>query len=143
MPDPDDSQDTPSTDPTALLAAARDATENAIAPYSGYEVGAAVATPRGAYQGCNLEVSNYSNSLHAEAVALAAALSDGATTVRALAVTTSERDGATPCGTCRQTLWEFCDPGLAIYCDTGEGYDEYTLGDLLPAAFDGEISGMD
>jgi len=122
--------------PDTLLDHARDARAGAIAPYSNYHVGAAVATPETTYTGCNLEVGNYSNSLHAEEVALGSALADGVETIEALAVTTDDRDGATPCGACRQTLWEFCEPELPIYCDAGEGYEEYSLAELLPAAFE-------
>lgn len=121
--------------PESLIERARTAAERAVAPYSGYAVGAAVATGTGVSVGCNLEVGNYSNSMHAEEVALGSALADGAEAVEAMAVSTESRDGATPCGACRQTLWEFCPPELPIYCDEGDGYATYELEELLPAAF--------
>ena len=115
-----------------LLEAARTALESAYAPYSEYRVGAAIETTDGTvYTGCNVENANYSNSLHAEEVAVGAAVSEGHRSFERLAVTSANRDGVTPCGMCRQTLAEFCDDDFPIVTD-GEGAAEYTLGDLLP-----------
>ena len=122
-----------------LLSLAREATDDAVVPYSGFRVGAALLTADGeTYTGANLEVSNYSNSLHAEEVAVARALMDGAASFEAVAVASSEPDLITPCGMCRQTLAEFCSPGLRVVCGAGDGTRTFTLGDLLPAAFDGD-----
>lgn len=122
-------------DQEALVEAARGALENAHVPYSNYRVGAAIETASGdVYTGCNVENANYSNSLHAEEVAIAGAVNDGHTSFVQLAVTSAARDGVTPCGMCRQTLAEFCDPDLPVYCDEGEDVASYTLGGLLPNA---------
>ena len=117
-----------------LIQQARDALENAYVPYSEYRVGAALRTVDGTvFVGCNIENANYSNSLHAEEVAIAEAVKNGYTEFDRLAVTSSVRDGVTPCGMCRQTLAEFCDEDLPVVCDEGEGETtEYTLGELLP-----------
>jgi cytidine deaminase len=126
-------------DDDALLAAAREATADAVVPYSEFRVGAAVATADGrTYTGANLEVSNYSNSLHAEEVALARALMDGARSFAAVAVASSEPSLVTPCGMCRQTLAEYCPPDLRVVCEVDADARTFTLGDLLPAAFDGD-----
>jgi len=119
-----------------LITAARDAMENAYAPYSAYPVGAAVRTADGAtYAGCNVENANYSNSLHAEEVAIARAACQGDLELVAVAVTNAARDGLTPCGMCRQTLREFADDDLRVVCDAGEdNVAVYTLGELLPDA---------
>jgi len=120
-------------EPDALLAAARDALANAYVPYSEYQVGAAIRTADGeTYVGCNIENANYSNSLHAEEVAVAEAVKEGHTEFDALAVVSGERDGVTPCGMCRQTLAEFCDESLPVYCDEGDTVAEYALGELIP-----------
>jgi cytidine deaminase len=121
-------------DDSELLAAARDATENAYVPYSEYEVGAALLTASGeVYTGCNVENANYSNSLHAEEVAVGKAVSAGDTEFEVLAVTSSERDAVTPCGMCRQTLAEVGEDDLPVLCDGGEdGVVRYTLGELVP-----------
>ncbi|MFC7134533.1 MULTISPECIES: cytidine deaminase [Salinibaculum] len=119
-----------------LVEAARDAVDSAYAPYSEYAVGAALRTADGTvYTGCNVENANYSNSLHAEEVAVGKAVSDGHRSFDAVAVTSAARDGVTPCGMCRQTLAEFCDENVPVYCDGGDDGDEattYRLGDLIP-----------
>ncbi|PSQ20252.1 cytidine deaminase [Halobacteriales archaeon QS_9_67_17] len=120
-------------EPDALLSAARDALTDAYVPYSEYRVGAALRTADGeTYVGCNIENANYSNSLHAEEVAVAEAVKEGHTEFDALAVVSGERDGITPCGMCRQTLAEFCDESLPVYCDEGDTVAEYALGELIP-----------
>jgi cytidine deaminase len=137
-------------DPAELVAEARDALDRAYVPYSEYRVGAALLTADGSvYTGANLENANYSNSLHAEEVAVARALMDGHREFDAIAVASGERDGVTPCGMCRQTLAEFCEAGLPVYCDEGDGAGaeagpvlaEYTLGELIPATISRETLG--
>ena len=118
---------------TVLIEAARDVQARAHVPYSGYRVGAALETESGeVYVGCNIENANYSNSLHAEEVALAEAIKEGHRTFARLAVSSDRRDGVTPCGMCRQTLAEFCGEDFLVLCDEGESVSEYTLGELLP-----------
>jgi cytidine deaminase len=117
-----------------LIEAAREARAASYAPYSEYRVGAALRTADGTvFTGCNIENANYSNSLHAEGVALAEAVREGHREFDGLAVSTSEDDGQTPCVMCRQSLVEFCADDLPVYCDEGDAVAEYTLGDLLPA----------
>ncbi|MEZ3114949.1 cytidine deaminase [Halobaculum sp. MBLA0147] len=118
-----------------LVAAAEDTLSSAHVPYSEYRVGAALETADGeVFVGCNIENANYSNSLHAEEVAIAEAVKEGHTEFARLAVVSGARDGVTPCGMCRQTLAEFCSESLPIYCVEGEAVVEYSLGELLPAA---------
>ena len=126
-------------DAQELLDAAREATAEAYVPYSEYRVGAALLTAEGTvFTGCNVENANYSNSLHAEEVAIAEAVKRGQQDFAAIAVASDARDGVTPCGMCRQTLAEFCGEEFSIYCDEGEeengdmAISEYHLGDLLP-----------
>ncbi|PSP42523.1 cytidine deaminase [Halobacteriales archaeon QH_2_66_30] len=117
----------------ALLSEARDALDDSYAPYSEYQVGAALRTDDGAvYTGCNIENANYSNSLHAEEVALGKAVSDGHRSFERLAVTSAAGDGVTPCGMCRQTLAEFCPSEFEIVCDAEGEPESYELGELLP-----------
>ncbi len=117
-----------------LIEAARDVLDDAHVPYSEYRVGAAVETADGTvYTGCNIENANYSNSLHAEEVAVAEAVKNGHRAFDRIAVTSGARDGVTPCGMCRQTLAEFADGDLPVICDEGGGEtSEYSLGELLP-----------
>jgi cytidine deaminase len=125
--EPRDTEDDP------LVAAARDAFEDAYVPYSEYPVGAALRTADGAvFVGCNIENANYSNSLHAEEVAIAEAVKQGHDEFDRLAVASDAQDGVTPCGMCRQTLAEFCDADLKVVCDEGDTVSTHTLGELIP-----------
>lgn len=116
-----------------LVQEAREARKSAYAPYSDYSVGAALRTVSGdVYTGCNIEVANFSNTLHAEEVALAMAVRDGHEEFEALAFSSST--GAQPSGTSRQSLSEFCDSELVIYIDNVEEdvTYEYRLADWYP-----------
>jgi cytidine deaminase len=125
-----------------LVERARSAQDDAHVPYSEYRVGAALRTADGTvFTGCNIENANYSNSLHAEELAVGKAVEAGHREFDRLAVSSSERDGVTPCGMCRQTLVEFCDDDLVVVCDEGEATPEYRLGDLLPDAISAETLG--
>ncbi|MES3516433.1 MAG: cytidine deaminase [Natronomonas sp.] len=119
-----------------LLDRAKAATESSYAPYSAYRVGAALLCADGAvFTGCNVENANYSNSIHAEELALGKAIEAGHRSFEALAVVSDEDDGVTPCGMCRQSLSEFCEPTLRVVCESAGTIERYTLGELLPAAF--------
>ena len=123
-----------------LVEAARAAHDNSYAPYSEYPVGAAVETADGTvFTGCNIEVINFSNSMHAEEVAISEAVKEGHTDFARVAVSSAARDGVTPCGMCRQTLAEFAGEDLTVLCDEGDGVAEYTLDELLPATMTEEM----
>lgn len=118
-----------------LVRQAREARELSYAPYSNYDVGAALRTQEGdTYVGCNIEIANFSNTMHAEEVALARAVSDGKREFEALAF--SSETGAQPSGTSRQSLSEFCDPDLVILIDDvqEETVYEYRLADWYPGS---------
>lgn len=122
-------------DSEELIERAREAFQAAYVPYSEYRVGAAIETADGTvFTGCNVETANYSNSLHAEEVAVGSAVATGHREFERLAVASGARDGVTPCGMCRQTLVEFCEADMPIYCDEEDGIATYRLGELLPAA---------
>ncbi|MEF8853457.1 MAG: cytidine deaminase [Haloarculaceae archaeon] len=127
-------------DDEELLDRARNAHDAAYVPYSGYAVGAALETADGTvYTGCNVEVANYSNSLHAEEVALGSAVRDGHREFRRVAVASARRDGVTPCGMCRQSFAEFCDADFRVVCEGDEGPVTYDLGTLLPETITREM----
>jgi cytidine deaminase len=127
-----------------LVDAARDAITTAYVPYSEYGVGAALRTDDGTvYTGCNIENANYSNSLHAEEVAVGKAVSAGDRAFDALAVSAAARDGVTPCGMCRQTLAEFCDESFPVHCDEGDSVTTYRLGELLPETITAQNLGVE
>lgn len=121
-----------------LVSEARDARRRAYAPYSGYEVGAAVRTSDGAvHGGCNVENAMFGASVCAERVAIWRAVSAGARRITALAVVT--RSGGAPCGFCRQVLWEFAEPDALVVIAMPDGVQRVTtIARLLPDAWDGD-----
>ncbi|MCW5875256.1 MAG: cytidine deaminase [Anaerolineales bacterium] len=118
-----------------LVQAARTAQSQAYAPYSQYNVGAALLTTSGkVYLGANVENAAYPVSLCAERVAVFKAVTEGERQFQAVAVVT--RDGGTPCGSCRQVLAEFTlDAVVLIANEAGEVVREATVAELLPGAF--------
>ena len=126
-------------DDVELLERARWAVETSYAPYSEYRVGAALETSDGTvFTGCNVENANYSNSVHAEELALSKAVEAGHRNFSRIAVSSGARDGVTPCGMCRQSLSEFCADELRVICEGEDGLTAYTLGELLPRAIEQE-----
>src|SRR5947209_4370861 len=92
----------------SLIAKAAEAREKALAPYSGFRVGAALRMKDGRiYTGCNIENVSYGLSICAERVALWKALSDGALEFEEMAIVTDAEALTSPCGACRQLLWEY------------------------------------
>ncbi len=122
----------------ALLVAAARAADNAYAPYSGLNVGAAVLAPDGRiFAGCNVENASYGLTVCAERNAVFAAVADGAARIAGLGLTCHMTDGArppklTPCGACLQVLAEFAGQDLPIVIDAG---GEFTLKDFLGHPF--------
>ncbi|MEK6546175.1 MAG: cytidine deaminase [Nitrospinota bacterium] len=93
-----------------LIAEAKIARENAYTPYSNFRVGAAVLTEDNRiFTGCNIENSSYGLSICAERVAIFNAISSGCKKVTKLAVVTDTEPPASPCGACRQVIFEFGD----------------------------------
>jgi len=124
-----------------LIGLAQQAREKAYAPYSGYQVGAALLTVSGKFfTGCNVESAAYPTSMCAERVAVFKAVSEGEREFVAIAVVTS--NGGTPCGACRQVLAEFGGETQVVVADV-EGHirQEARLADLLPGAFGPEDLG--
>ncbi len=118
-----------------LIEAAQLAQNNAHAPYSKYKVGAAVLTADDTIiSGCNVESSSYGLTCCAERAALYSAISNGHNKFKALAVIT--KDGGTPCGACRQVIWDLCGNILIFIADGDGNVAETTSTNLLPNAFD-------
>ncbi len=118
-----------------LIAAAITARERAYAPYSNYRVGAAVLTEEGRIvTGCNVENAVYPLTLCAERVAVAKAISEGASAIAAVAVVTA--NAGSPCGSCRQVIREFAAPDVPVFIARLDGsYHEHTIEALLPESF--------
>ncbi len=123
-----------------LLAAATDARTRAHARYSGFKVGAALATVDGSVvSGCNIENATYGLTLCAERVALVKALSDGHAIFTAVAVVADTADPTPPCGPCRQLLWEYCGDIDVILGNLDGPVGRYRLSALLPLPFDARL----
>jgi cytidine deaminase len=118
-----------------LVAAARQAQLQAYAPYSHYQVGAAVETVDGTvYTGCNIENASYGLAICAERVALGAAMTAGARQFRRIAVVSSSEPPASPCGACRQVLAELA-PDAEVIAAGPRSVMRWTVAELLPVAF--------
>ena len=120
----------------ALIAAASDARRRAYAPYSNYQVGAALLTSTGdVFVGCNVENGSFGLTICAERVAFSTAVAAGQREFEALAIATP--DGRFPCGACRQFAAEFCDDLLIllIRADRHAQVAEVRLRELLPGKF--------
>jgi cytidine deaminase len=118
-----------------LIEAALAGGKNAYIPYSKYRVGAALLTVSGeVYAGCNIENAGYSPTICAERTALVKAVSEGHRDFAAVAVVT--RDGGSPCGVCRQMMFEFSPAMRVILADLdGNVKLVTTLAELLPHGF--------
>ena len=125
----------------ALIAAARAVRKRAHAPYSKFTVGAAVLDERGGlHVGCNVENASYGLTVCAERNAIAAAVAAGARELEEIAVCTESSPPSSPCGGCRQVMFEFAtDPGkvkVTAFNPAGERRS-WTLAELLPDGFRG------
>ena len=123
--------------PDRLIETAVQALENAHAPYSGYQVGAALLCSDGTvFKGCNVENASYSMTNCAERTAVFSAIAAGHKQFKAIAIAASREPTPFPCGACRQVLAEFCDPDFSVYIASGDRIETTTLGELLPKSFD-------
>ena len=121
-------------DREALIRQASAARERAYAPYSGYDVGAALLSQSGrVYVGCNVENAVYPLGICAERVAVFNAVCAGERRFDVIAVVT--RNGGAPCGSCRQVLREFGEDTLVLIADADGNYRETTVAELLPDSF--------
>jgi len=118
-----------------LIQKANQARSRAYAPYSNYQVGAALLTKKGQiFTGVNVENAAYPDSICAERSAVFSAVSAGERDFEAIAVAT--RNGGTPCGSCRQVLSEFGLDIVVLLADENENLiQEKTVRELLPGAF--------
>jgi cytidine deaminase len=121
----------------ALLNAAKQARENAHAPYSNFRVGAALRASSGRiFGGCNIENASYGLTLCAERVAIFKALSEGERNFEAIAVVTDADVLTPPCGACRQIVWEFCGDVPVLLANLQGKRESVKMSDLFPKPFD-------
>lgn len=121
-----------------LIRVAQEARTHAVAPYSHFQVGAALETTGNQiYSGCNIENASYGLTMCAERVAVFKAVSEGERKFKRLVIVTDAQKSVTPpCGACRQIIWEFCgDIRIVLANKTGETI-VLQMRELYPRAFD-------
>lgn len=126
-----------------LIRCAFQAQKNAYAPYSHFQVGAALLCKDGEiYTGCNIENASYGACNCGERTAFFKAVSEGKREFEAIAIVGKKSDApefdyCAPCGICRQVMAEFCDPETfqIILPRTVEDYRSYKLQELFPFGF--------
>ena len=121
----------------ALGRAARAARRRAYAPYSQFAVGAALRTTTGrVVTGANVENASYPLTICAERAAVARAVAEGCRRFDAVAVVADSEGLTTPCGACRQVLWEICGD-CWVWLENLAGESRLIpLSELLPLPFD-------
>ncbi len=119
---------------------ARAAQQKAYAPYSKFRVGAAIRANGQVFEGANVENASYSLCICAERTAMSAAVVAGARDLEEVAVCTDASPPSSPCGACRQFLYEFArDPKtVKVTAINPKGEQRtWTLAELLPDGFSG------
>ena len=126
-----------------LVAAARQARDNAVAEFSHFKVGAALETAAGEIiTGCNVENATYGLTICAERVAIFKALSEGHRSFTRIAVVADTSSPTPPCGACRQIIWEFCGDVEVVIANLTEVKTTMRMKDLLPLPFDKRLLGL-
>lgn len=121
----------------SLITAAKQARENAYAPFSNFRVGAAVRANSGrVFTGCNVENATLGLTCCAERVAIFKAVSEGERGFDAIAVVTDVSGLTPPCGACRQIIWEFCGDVPVVMANLDGKVETETAANLLPRPFD-------
>jgi len=120
-----------------LISAARQARDNAHAPYSNFRVGAALrATSGKIFGGCNVENATYGLTVCAERIAIFKAISEGERGFDAISVVTDTDALTPPCGACRQLIWEFCGDIPVIMANLKGRVEIMQMQNLFPRPFD-------
>jgi cytidine deaminase len=120
-----------------LISAAKQARENAHAPYSNFRVGAALRASSGRiFGGCNVENATYGLTVCAERVAIFKAISEGERGFNAISVVTDTDALTPPCGACRQLIWEFCGDVPVILANLKGKTEVIQMRELFPKPFD-------
>ena len=120
-----------------LLQSARAAMQHAYAPYSHFRVGAALLTSKEeVFSGCNVENASYGLSNCAERTAIfsAVAQSGPGLIIKAVAVVNDQGVPCSPCGACRQVIYEFGPEAMVIF-QSANGWKDSPITELLPEGF--------
>ncbi|MBX3143753.1 MAG: cytidine deaminase [Trueperaceae bacterium] len=122
--------------PSDLLAAARSAWANAYAPYSGFKVGAALRCASGAvFSGSNVENASFGLTRCAEQSAVQALVTSGERSFTEIVVFTQAAQPTSPCGACRQVLFEFAPEARVLIVNGAGAVLETSVRELIPGAF--------
>jgi cytidine deaminase len=121
-----------------LIERAKEARMLAHAPYSNFDVGAALLSSDGrVYTGCNIENSTYGLTMCAERVAIFKAVSEGVREFSKVAVVADFSNPTPPCGCCRQMIWEFSgETAEIILANLSGDVQKFQIKELFPEAFD-------
>jgi len=123
--------------PDPLIAAATEVRTKAFAPFSHFQVGAAVLAEDGTIvPGCNVESASYGLTMCAERVAVFSGVARGYRCFKRIAVVTDAPTPTPPCGACRQVLWEFAPDAEVVLANLVGVVIRYTVRELIPLAFD-------
>jgi cytidine deaminase len=126
----------------SLIAAATAARERAFAPFSKFQVGAAIETADGIIvSGCNVESASYGLTMCAERVAVFKGVSEGMTCFHRVVIVTDTEHPTPPCGACRQLLWEFAPDADVLLVNLQGKVLRFTVRELIPHAFDTKYIG--
>ena len=123
--------------PAKLLKSARKAMRNAHAPYSNFRVGAAILLSNGKiFSGCNVENASYGLTNCAERTAIFSAVAQlgPKIEVRAVCVVNDHGVPCSPCGACRQVIYEF-GPDATVFFQGAKGPKQAHISELLPEGF--------
>ena len=121
-----------------LTAAARRAMNKAHAPYSKFKVGAALLTTTGRiFLGCNVENASYGMTNCAERTAIFTGVAQlgPKMEIRAIAVANNHDAACSPCGACRQVIYEFGPKAVVFFRSKSGKNTELPITDLLPEGF--------
>ena len=122
----------------ALVAEATRVAAHSHSPYSGFRVGAALRLDNGeVVTGTNVENASYGLTICAERAALVQAVSRFGPRIRIESAAVANLNGApsSPCGACRQMLFEFASPGAQVAFPAADGWGILTFDQLLPEGF--------
>ena len=120
-----------------LKKAAERVMKNAHAPYSNFRVGSAILLTNGkTFTGCNVENASYGMTNCAERTAIFSAVAELGPRIEiaAVAVTNDHGVACSPCGACRQVIYEF-GPDAMIYFQGADGPKQAHITELLPEGF--------
>lgn len=122
-----------------LISKANEAKQLSHSPYSKFRVGASLLTVENEIiTGCNIENASYGLTICAERVAIFKAYSEGKRKFKSIVITSDDKNFCSPCGACRQIIWELCGDIDVILVDGNNNYKIFKASDFLPLPFGDE-----